>query len=210
MLAPRIYREEWEVDRRLLPFGVTQAELLEIVRGVVAARADAVEDDPLTAEGQFAYIYGTRHTRALFRSKGYLRHRKENIEAVRHPDRALSIVYQSVHLASCDDCDPRAISGKGAGADRVIDAAQGSLVFPDEVVRRHQGGVNTGIWFFCVSVDGDDVRAELSLPTSVAGGNFDGFIERIFIVRPGDWAKVEISDNHNSDATEFEPTVTRK
>lgn len=51
MLAPRIYREEWEVDRRLLPFGVTQAELLEIVRGVVAARADAVEDDPLTAEG---------------------------------------------------------------------------------------------------------------------------------------------------------------
>ena len=80
MLSPHVYREEWEVAARLMPFGVTRAELLEVVRGVVAARADAVDDDPLSAAGQFAYIYGTRYTRALFRSKGYLPYRREGIE----------------------------------------------------------------------------------------------------------------------------------
>jgi hypothetical protein len=92
----------------------------------------------------------------------------------------------------------------------VIDAAQGRLAFPEESIRRHRGGINTGVWFFCVSVQGDDVRAELSLPAGVGGGNFDGFIERIFIVREGDWAKLSIREEDDSDAPQFEPVVTRK
>jgi hypothetical protein len=210
MFAPRIYREEREVNARLLPFGVTRAELLEAVRGVVSARADAVENDPLGAAGQFAYIFGTRYIRTLFRSKGYLLYREENIESVRHPERSLTIVYQSVDIAGSEHPEPRAVSGKGSGADRVIDAAQGRLAFPEESIRRHRGGINTGVWFFCVSVQGDDVRAELSLPAGVGGGNFDGFIERIFIVREGDWAKLSIREEDDSDAPQFEPVVTRK
>jgi hypothetical protein len=210
MLAARIYREEWDVNARLVPFGVTRLELIEVVRGVVAARADSVADDPLAAEGQFAYIFGTRYVRALFRSKGYLSIRREGLEAVRHPDRELQIVYQSVDAAAQDDHDPRAVSGKGAGADRVIDSAQGRLIFPDEAIKRHTGGVNVGVWFFCVSVDGDNVRAELSLPAGVGGGNFDGFIERIFIVQGDDWAGLMNRDKDGSGPVDFEPVVSRK
>jgi hypothetical protein len=209
MLAPRIYGEDWEVDARLQSFGVTRAELLEVVRGVVAARADAVENDPLSAEGQFAYIYGTRYTRALFRSKGYLPCRSEGLEGVRHAERDLRVFYQSVDIAASDR-DPRAVSGKGAGADRVIDAAQGRLNFPEESISRHRGGFSTGIWFLCISVDGDDVCAELSLPVGVGGGNFDGFIERILILRDGEWKAFLSRDGDGSDAAEFEPVVTRR
>jgi hypothetical protein len=96
MLAARIYADTWDVDARLVPFEATRRELVEIVKGVVGARADAVENDPVTAEGLFAYIFGTRYLRSIFRSKGYLLHRKDNIEGVSHPARNLRIIYQSV------------------------------------------------------------------------------------------------------------------
>jgi hypothetical protein len=131
MLATRVYAKPWEIDSRLVPFGITRQELIEVVKGVVGARADAVENDPISAAGLFAYIFGTRYLRSLFRTKGYLLHRKDNIEAVKHPQRDLKIVYQSVDHAASKDHDPQALSGKGSAADRIIGAAQGTL-FTDE------------------------------------------------------------------------------
>ena len=69
---------------------------------------------------------------------------------------------------------------------------------------------NTGVWYYCVSVNGDDVRAELSLPIGIDGGNFKGFVERIFILRGGDWGDIRVKDDVNTNAVEFEPVVTRK
>ena len=68
MAAVRVLADHPEVDARLAEFGVTRQALLEVVRGVVAARADAIADDPASAEGQLAYIYGTRYVRQLFRA----------------------------------------------------------------------------------------------------------------------------------------------
>jgi hypothetical protein len=209
--APLIYKEDWEIEPRLLPFKATRAELVEVARAVAGARADIVDNDPLTAEGQFAYIFGTRLTRALWRRKGWLLHRAENIESVRHPKLDWLVTYQSVDLAASLLHEPRAISGKGAGADRFIDAAQGDLFESEESMRRSVfKPENLGAWFYCVSVDGDDVRAELSRPIGVGNGNFDGFIERIFIIREGEWPKLSVMPLPQGGATEFEPIVTRK
>src|ERR1700730_17182141 len=41
--APLVYKEDWEIDSRLVPFDVTRPELVEIARAVVGARADAVD-----------------------------------------------------------------------------------------------------------------------------------------------------------------------
>lgn len=177
--ATLIYREDWEIDARLVPFDATRPELVEVARAVVAARADAVENDPATAEGQFAYIFGTRSTRTLWRRKGWLLHREENIEAVKHPKIDWKVIYQSVDLASHVSHDPRAASGKGSGADRLIDAGQGSLFTPEQLAAGHASKfnpLNSGAWFYCVSVNGDDVRAELSLPIGISGNNFEGII----------------------------------
>ena len=214
MLAARIYSEDWEVDARLRAvFDVSRDELIYIVREVVGARADAVEDDPVTAAGQFAYILGTRNVRGLFRSKGWLNFRQDNIESVRHRERDLKVIYQSVDIAASFEHLPRPISGKGAGSERLIDVACASLFSEEELSalsEKHVGGKDTGVWYFCVSVKGDDVRAEISLPTGIVGGNFKGFIERIFILRGGDWADIRVKDGSDADAVDFEPVITRK
>lgn len=212
MLAERIYSTPDEIDQRLQPFGVTRQELISVVAAVVGARAEAVVDDPLSAEGQFAYIYGTRHLRALFKPKKWTIHREQNVEAVKHPSLNLRIVYQSVDIAASELHSPRAVSGKGAGADRIINTAQGSLFTKAQLDGERPvvlAPVNSGVWFFCVSVDGDDVRAELSLPSSIEGGNFRGFVERIFIVGDGDWDMSKVVPDAG-EAVEFEPVVTRR
>jgi len=212
-LSPLIYTEDWEIDSRLVPFAVTRHELVEVARAVAGARADAVENDPITTEGQFAYIFGTRYTRAAWRRKGWLLHREESIEAVKHPKLDWKVIYQSVDIAASLIHDPRAISGKGPGADRLIDTAQGNLFTPEQLAAGNASRLtpmNSGAWFYCVSVDGDDVRAELSLPRGLSGGNFKGFIERIFIIRDGEWPKLAVMPLPKGGPTEFEPVVTRK
>jgi hypothetical protein len=208
--SPRLYREDWEIDARLVPFEVTRRELVEIARAVAGARADAVDNDPLSAEGQFAYIFGTRATRALWRQKGWVLHRAENIESVRHPKLDWLVTYQSVDVAASTLQWPRAISGKGAGANRFIDAAQGDLFGDESAGRSSFKSENLGAWFFCVSVSGGDVRAELSRPIGVAGGNFEGFIERIFVIRHGEWPELCVTRLPAGDPAEFEPIITRK
>jgi hypothetical protein len=211
MLIAKVYAEEWEIDQRLAPFGVTRAEILRIIPLIVAAKADAVDDDPASAAGQFAYIYGTRYLRGLFRSKKYKSHRERGIEAVRHPDRDLKIVYQSVDLAGVKGHSPRAISGKGSGAGHLID--QGMLFSEKELEKLNPSTikpVDTGTWFLCVSIEDEIVGVELSLPSNIEGDNFGAFIERIFIVEPGAGAKLIADSDDGDDAAEFEPTVSRK
>ncbi|MEW9307549.1 hypothetical protein [Labrys neptuniae] len=213
MATVRVLAEYPEVDARLADFGISRQELLEIVHGVVAARADATADDPASAEGLLAYIYGTRYVRQVFQAHGWIRYRENNVESVRHPDRPLKVVYQSVDLAADLLHRPQAVSGKGSGADRVIAVGQAGL-FPEEEMEaaRDQSlaELRTGVWFFCVSVQGDDVRAELSLPSGISGDNFAGFIERIFIVGGGEWPADGIASGDRPDSIEFEPAVLRR
>lgn len=213
MLATRNYIQPWDIDARLLPFGATRAEFTQVVTGVVGARADKVENDPANAEGQFAYIYGTRFLRSLLRTKGYLLYRRNNIEGVEHASRPLKIIYQNVDSAALLHYKPRALSGKGSGSDREIDAAQGNLFTEEELASSHAvkfDQIDTGVWYFCVSVNGDEVRAELSLPTRIENGNFADFIERIFIIGPNEWGGLGVKSDPDSGPVEFEPVVTRK
>ena len=169
-------------------------------------------DDPLSAPGLLAYIFGTRELRAIFKRKKWLIQRENNVESVQHPDRRLQVIYQSVDVAASDLHSPRAISGKGSGADRIIELAQGQLFSRDQLETRETvnlAPVNSGVWFLCVSVDGDEVRAELSLPASIEGGNFQDFIERIYILEGGGWSSTKVAPIE-SDVVEFEPIVTRR
>jgi hypothetical protein len=210
----RIYSSDWEVDSRLQDlFGLSREAFFPIVREVVGARADASDDDPLTAAGLFAYIHGTRNTRGIFRAIGYVKHRFDGIEAVKHPTIELRVAYQSVDLAADPIHNPKAISGKGPGAERLIDLGQGRLFSDSELAaldRREKPHATGGMWFFCVSVNGEDIRAEISLASGVSGGNFKEFVERIFIVRAGEWEKIRLVDAPDADAIEFEPKISRK
>lgn len=214
MRAAKIFDKEWAVDPKLkAEFDVTRDELIHVIRQVVSARADSVDDDPLSAEGLFAYIHGTRNIRGLFKRKGWVTHREENVEAVRNPKTGKRIVYQSVDCASSNQRSPRSVTVKGPGSRRMIDLAQGGL-FPDDEIREATPAwlsrFRPEIWYFCVAVNGDEVCAELSLPVSLEDGNFSGFFERIFILTGGDWAGLSVIEDSDADVVEFEPQVTRK
>src|SRR5664280_882244 len=122
--------------------------------------------------------------------------------------------YQSVDIAASSGHKPQAVSGKGSASDRIIAEAQGSLFTEEELEAAARAsrfvGIDVGVWYFCVSVDGDDVRAELSLPTAVEGGNFKDFIERIFILSPREWSGLAVKPESSGDAIEFEPVISRK
>lgn len=212
MVLPKLYIEEGSVDAKLAStFGISRAQLVSVVREVVAARADAVEDDPLSAAGQFAYIYGTRNLRAVLRRAGWLRYRRDNMELAKHPERELMVAYQSVDLACSEHHTPMAVSGKGAGAARVIE--ESALLFNEEEmgVQRATAEVATGMWFFCVSVSEDDVRAELSLSDGIENGNFRPFVERIFVMKKGDWEKLRSQGITAEDGpVELKPQIARK
>ena len=213
----RIIKDEIEVDSRLAEFGITREEALRIVRAVVVAHNDAVGFDPLTAAGLFRYIYGTRAVRETFCTppRGWSVYRVRGIESAYDPTNGRKIIYQSVDRAAVEGYEPKAISDKGKAAAQEIADSTGYL-FPEmererraaeDDARRYQ---DAAAWHFCVSIDGDDVRAELSLPRAVDDKNFAGFIERIFILEEGDWGGDMILEDDEGPAEIEEPIVTKK
>ena len=214
MPEPRIIRESWAVESRLREvFDAKKSDFLPIIREVVGAKADYVaENDPINAQGQFMYIHGVRNTRAFFRSKGFFAVRDRNVELVRHPERKLLVGYQTVDLAAVEDHHPQAISGKGSGSRHVMDSAQMSLFSIEGFggVDQSPPPTRVGLWYICVSANGDDVRAEISLFKTIEDGNFAGYYERIFLLEEGGWSDILERNDEPEDAVEFEPVVRRK
>src|SRR5690242_6611954 len=80
---------------------------------------------------------------------------------------------------------------KGPAATKAVDLAQHNL-FPeyDEEDKAKLKKENAALWYFFVHINGDDVRAELSFPKRIEGGQFKGFNERIYVIKPGEWASM--------------------
>jgi hypothetical protein len=204
----KIFKEDWEVDSRLGFFGVTRDELMTVVEMAVGARADAVPHDPVTAPGTFSYIYGTRALRDVFVPKGWVKNSTEGIESIYDSETGTKVIFQNTDSA-CDICHPKAISGKGLASERVVmDAAKG--LFP-EIDEERRKRLNGPVWYFCLSANGDDVRAELSRPLAIKRGQFSEFIERIFILKHGEWNPITPSKMDDYPLfQDFDIPVTRK
>nr|AWM02470.1 hypothetical protein CIT40_22185 [Bradyrhizobium amphicarpaeae] len=212
MLADRVVSQDYEVELRLNQFGLTASELISVVHQAVAARAGFVLNHPLNAAGQLSYIYGTGAVRDTLRVKGWEIDRTGNIESTYNPTTGMKIVFQNADSACDDGRDPKAISDKGPAASKAVTLGQYSL-FPeyekeDEEQRKKE---NAALWYLFVYVNGDDVRAELSFPKRIEDGQFKGFNERIYIIKPGEWASMMPKvDDGELPAQDFEINVTRK
>ncbi len=217
MLPAVITQDEIDVERRLQDqFGTARADWIAVAQAAVGARNDATAFDPANAGGLFAYIYGTRSVRDLLVPKGYDVCRQDNVEATYSAHRGLKVIYQTGDSAADALHSPRAISAKGPASSRIIEASQPSL-FPEweEEQRRELNAQlaqeKAETWYFIVSMEGGDVRAELSRPYPLADGQFSGFSERIFILKPGDWSDLMSVDVGGGDVLQdFEINVTRK
>lgn len=216
MHAVRIYREPTEVADRLSPFGITVEEVIPLIEAVVAARNDVVSVDARTAAGTKAYLAGVRHLRFLFLTKGWTMDSTSGVESVVHTATGMRIVYQSVDQACVGIRGPQPINAKGPAAETAIKMGQGVLFREEElpeVAPEKIAGLNSTLWFLCVSVnegDEEDVRAELSLPATIENGNFKGFLERIFIIKGGDWKARNPVVTMPEDAGAYEFSIARR
>lgn len=179
MVSTMLYTKSVEVGSRLADFGISKEELIEVAEKAAGARRSAVDHDPVNAAGLLGYIYGTRALRDLLVPRGWEVDRTENIEGTIHPSRKIRIIYQNTDSAGDAMRPPRAICGKGAGVERMVEDAS-AFLWPD-MEEEFQRNRNAQVWFLCVALDGDDVTVELSRPGRILGRQFSDFEERVLV-----------------------------
>jgi hypothetical protein len=208
MGAVKILQQDWEIDSRLFNLlAVTRSEFFRIVFAAVSARADFQPHQPANAAGLLSYIHGTGALRDVFCPKGWELNRSGNIESVYNSASGIKIIFQNVDIACDPDHDPQAISGKGPAARKAVELGQEEM-FPELEDMPERKEANAFVWYFCVNAV--EATAELSRPKSIVDRQFKGFHERIFIVRPGEWADIDVSDLEEEPSPEIEVSVTRR
>jgi len=210
-LLPKIYEEPIRIDSRLTSLGLDRGRLVRVALQALGARNDAVSIDPVNAAGLLAYIYGTRAIREYLLPKGWQMDRSQNIEATVDPTSGTRLIYQNCDLCCVRSREPRTISTKGLATSQLLDQRNGDL-FP-ELLEEQLQEASGKVWFLCVSMNDDDVRAELSCPTKLEGKQFSDFRERIFLIRDGDlglWPAPPSQADHEDEAHDYEVIVTKK
>jgi len=185
MTSPKIFDEDAAVNGKLLAFNLSREALREVVIRAKEERDRADGHHPATAAGTFSYHWGTKALRDLLITQGdWEKKRERGIESVINHD-GMMIIFQNVDCA-CGEADPQPISRKGEGSKDLLSAGQYDTLTLVEFDKYPTDNINQKVWYFCVSFNGDEVRAELSLPVSIKNGGFTAFSERIFIIANDD------------------------
>jgi hypothetical protein len=67
------------------------------------------------------------------------------------------------------------------------------------------------VWYLCLFIDGEHVRAELARPVRIENGFIVEWQERIILVGNGEWDKIEFDGQDDDDSgPDFEIDVRRK
>lgn len=207
MQDSHIYEEYEKVTEKLSFFGATKEELLEIALAAAANRNNASSLQPKNAPGTLSYIYGVEALRRVFiRKEGWKPDFSNGVESVFNEELNVKILFQNVDSA-CGSSNPQAISGKGLGVAKLLETNNTGYLF-DFMQKDADARVNSNVWFYCVFSNGDELRAELSLPHSIKGSQFSYFRERIFILTGEDWSPID--ENFENDGQDFDVDVSRK
>lgn len=209
MTESKIYHDLPDVNSKLLTeFGLTRSEIILIAQEAVAGRTSAVPHEPRTAPGVLAYFAGTKGLRDVSVPKGYVADDTNNIASVVNPKTGIQIIYQNVDSAAISSVEPKAISAKGPASQKMV--AHSTLNMFPALEKEDQQKINRQTWYLCVCMNGEDVRVEISKPYSIDNGQFSGFIERIFIVKMGEWTDPESFSSDEAPAQDFDIQVTKK
>jgi hypothetical protein len=204
-----------DADARLLRLGgLRRADLMEAVAAAVAAVGACTDNDPPTARGYDAWRSALRRLREVMRPQGWEKDDTGNFSTVVNRSARVRIA-----VVNTDDATgnarvyPTNRSRKGSHADRASQINQFNLPFPEWAETEPEDAAIPGYatWYLCVHVEGQRVRAELSLPTKVEGGYFADWKERILLVSSDDdWSGTGLPEIGDDDGPVFEVPVSRK
>ena len=208
---PILVTADHEVRQELAALGLTEEFVTTVARASAAGKADALEIDPVSTPGTFAYIMGVRSKRMQLLARGWDIGRPGNVEATVNHELGIQLYFQNVDMA-CTERIPHAISGKGSGARDLIHAGiQGHLFERDNSKQTQQRGVAPLVWVICVSTAGKKLRAEVSRPEVFEGDQYERFQKRIFVVDE-DWdPKPAITKRDDDSGTDdYEVRIAKK
>ena len=209
MEPSELYNEPHEIGGRLIEFGCGVQDLQDVALMAVSARNEATPLHPANAPGTFSYMAGVAGLRMTFLPKeGWEKRQIKGVEAVENKALGLVILFQNVDFA-CGIQDPNPISSKGEAVTSLVDNPTDYLW--SYMAEEDKTQENWHVWFFCVSCNGDEVRAELSRPRAITKGGFGTFAERIFIIQSDDWSPLpeETFDNFHAE-DDFDVPVSKK
>lgn len=198
-----IYRDPWDVDRRLAELGLSRAALLKAVAIALQESRNATPYHCANAAGTFAYHHGTWAIRNEFVGEQWAIDRANGVEAIVNQKLKVRVIFSNIDIACDDDQQPKPRSPKGSGAERVC---AGNL-FPDLPHYAPQPPDDFQTFYLMVDEKG---ASELSRPV-VSGRTFSAFIERIYLGGGGDdLDAVKLPLDDDDVAEDFDPQVVRK
>jgi hypothetical protein len=180
--TPSIVSQPHAARQQLKALGLTPEIISNIARAAAFAKAEALGVDPLSTPGTLAYIKGVREKRLQLLPLGWEMSRVGNVEATVNHSLGIQLLFQNVDMA-CTDRDPQSLSIKGSGSRNLVKGGmQAELWEHSKSPAIQQAGVVPTVWYVCCSSDDKRIRAEVSCPESFEGAQFDGFVERIWVV----------------------------
>lgn len=214
-----IIEGEVETVNRIQSLGLTKESLLEVVGAAVSGRNGVTANDPPGSAGYMSYKEGTRRMRELFSFFGMIRDDVGGVAGVLDAKNNRKFIFCNTDSGtSRKESTPQNISKKGSVSENLVNQANlpilgGILYESSNIIAMHDQEVNApqsgiSVWYLCTFTDGDEIRAELSRPTSCKDGFFSGFAERIFLLTGEETTRPVKEDQDEGDDYGF--TVVRK
>lgn len=204
MVETQVWREQWDVDRRLCELGLRRDALISAIVTAISAGADSTLFHPANAAGTFSYIYGTWSLRNEFVGDEWALDRSDSVESIRNDRTKVKVVFQNVDIACDDEQNPKPRSRKGAGSERACSGNLFGTLLPQYAPRPAE---EWATYYLMVDENG---AAELTRPV-VQGGTFSAYVERIYLSNGGDLLDPDrLSVDDDDIADDFDPQVARK
>ena len=174
---------------------------------MISGRGNCTANNAKSAPGYYAWDYGTRRSREIFRDD-WEPFEQSGVEGIINHKLKLKVTIVSTDSGTCDKTrSPRNRTPKGPATERMTDLNGQYELLPREVKSSPDGYM---WWELCVYDNGHEVRAELSTPIDFEGAHFIKFGERIFLVNPREWKDIRIIKPDASDPVEFDIDIRRK
>lgn len=179
-----IVHETYKAEQRLAELALSVEGLSGAVLQGEYARAEATDHDPITAEGYDAYRYRVRALRDIFCPLGWAVARDQNLETIRSPSGRCSVLTRGGDEGvGVRDAYPQPKRTIGEATAKAVRANTTLLMDPNWLNAAPLDRPAFESWMLLVHRSGDNVRAELSLPSKTTddGATVLGWVERILL-----------------------------
>lgn len=210
---PAIVRvEEWDVDRRLDDFDLTKDQLIAAVHACVAHHDGCTDNDPPNAKGWEVWRWGVRRLREVLSSERWQKDDTAGFSTIVNHKRRMRIAVLNTDDATGIPGDrfPQNRCRKGPTSERAATINQQMLPFMHLPSIAPAYPADYATWHLCIYIEGDQVRAELSLMKDFEAGSFTDCHERIILVDSQDWERIKFEDDLQDFGPDFEPKVERR